>query len=135
LPALRPEEERYAADLWRIHREVASSAVAMSFAGIAYKTEINDLRVFERQVERLARQFREAEERARQVAPPATLQGLHTKYADAVARYSRAAEEMLKFVDDAEPRHLSDAHDLSLSASEDVLRVGDVLWPSQYKPH
>jgi hypothetical protein len=107
----------------------------MSFAGIAFKTEIHDVREFERRLERLAGQFRAAEEHARHVAPPSSMAGLHLKYAEAVTRYSRAAEEMLKFVDDAEPRHLSDAHDLSLSASEDMLRVGDILWPAQYKPH
>jgi hypothetical protein len=135
LPALKPDEERYAADLWSIHREVTSSAVAMSFAGIAFKTEINDVREFERQIVRLAAQFRSAGERARQMTPPAAMQDLHVKYADAVTRYSRAAEEMLQYVNDAEPRHLSDAHDLSISASEDLLRIGDILWPGQYKPH
>jgi uncharacterized protein with PhoU and TrkA domain len=135
LPALKPDEERYAADLWSIHREVTSSAVAMSFAGIAFKTEINDVREFERRIERLATHFRVAEERARQVAPPPTMQDLHVKYADAVTRYSRAAEEMLQYVNDAELRHLTNAHDLSISASEDMLRIGDILWPGQYKPH
>ena len=27
------------------------------------------------------------------------------------------------------------AHGLDMKASEDVLRVGEVLWPGQYKPH
>jgi uncharacterized protein with PhoU and TrkA domain len=135
LPALKPEEERYAADLWNIHREVTSAAVAMSFAGIAFKTEINEVREFERQIERLATQFQDASERARQVAPPATMQDLHVKYGDAVTRYSKAAQEMLQYVNDSEPRHLSNAHDLSISASEDMLRIGDILWPGQYKPH
>ena len=33
------------------------------------------------------------------------------------------------------PQHFADAHRLDLKASEDVLRVGEVLWPGQYKPH
>jgi hypothetical protein len=40
--ALTAEEERYAASLWEIHREVTPSAVAMSFAGIVYETETHD---------------------------------------------------------------------------------------------
>jgi len=34
-----PEEESYAAALWEIQRQVTLSAVAMSFAGIAYETD------------------------------------------------------------------------------------------------
>ena len=42
LPALTAEEERYAAGLWAVHREAVRSAVAMSFAGITYKTDDRD---------------------------------------------------------------------------------------------
>jgi hypothetical protein len=37
--ALSPEEESYAAAVWEIQRQVTLSAVAMSFAGIAYETD------------------------------------------------------------------------------------------------
>lgn len=135
LPALTPDEERYAVALWEIHRDVTTSAVAMSFAGIAFKTEASDARTFEQRIERLATLFQEAEERARHVAVPTTMVDVHARYASAVSRYSEAAQEMLKFAQDSEPRHLSNAHEISISASEDMLRIGDVLWPGQYKPH
>ena len=32
-------------------------------------------------------------------------------------------------------QHLGDAHRMDVQASEDMLRVGEVLWPGQYKPH
>ena len=134
-PALTPDEERYAAVLWEIHREVTSSAVAMSFAGIALKTEISDTREFERRLEKLVPVFREAEERARQVTVPPKMQDIHIRYAGALGRYAQAAEEMLKFAQDGEPQHLSEAHDISIRTSEDMLRVGDILWPGHYKPH
>src|ERR1700716_4234929 len=38
-PALTADEERFATALWAVHREATRSAVAMSFAGIAYQTE------------------------------------------------------------------------------------------------
>ena len=135
LPALTPDEERYAAVLWDIHRDVTSSAVAMSFAGIALKTNTSDAREFEKRIGKLAPVFREAEERTRRVTVPPKMQDVHSSYAGAVGRYSQAAEEMLKFVQDGEPLHLSKAHDISIGASEDILRVGDVLWPGHYKPH
>ena len=43
-PALTGDEERFATDLWVVHREATRSAVAMSFAGIAYHTEERDQR-------------------------------------------------------------------------------------------
>jgi hypothetical protein len=42
---------------------------------------------------------------------------------------------MLEFVKDGERRHLIDAHGMGVAASEEILRVGEVLWPGQYKPH
>jgi hypothetical protein len=135
LPALTPDEERYAVALWEIHRDVTTSAVAMSFAGIAFKTEASDARTFEQRIERLATVFEESEERARHVVVPTTMAEVHARYANALSRYSVAAQEMLKFTQDGEPRHLSNAHEISISASEDMLRVGDVLWPGHYKPH
>ena len=134
-PAMTPDEERYAAVLWEIHREVTSSAVAMSFAGIVLKTDTSDAREFERRVGKLAPVFREAEERTRRMTVPPTMREVHSRYAGAVGQYSQAAEEMLKFAQDGEPQHLSKAHDTSIAASEDMLRVGDILWPGHYKPH
>jgi hypothetical protein len=42
---------------------------------------------------------------------------------------------MLKFTEDGDSRHLGEAHRMDVRASEDMLRVGEVLWPGQYKPH
>jgi hypothetical protein len=41
----------------------------------------------------------------------------------------------LTFTMDGDVRHLGDAHQMGMSASENLLRVGEVLWPGQYKPH
>jgi hypothetical protein len=42
---------------------------------------------------------------------------------------------MLKFTEDGDSQHLGEAHRMDARASEDMLRVGEVLWPGQYKPH
>jgi hypothetical protein len=67
-------------------------------------------------------------------APP-SLSGTLGRYIGAMALYANAADEMLKFTEDADLRRLDEAHRMDVKASQDVLRVGEVLWPGQYKPH
>ena len=134
-PALTADEERFATSLWTLHREATRSAVAMSFAGIAYQTDDRDARALARKIEPLAKFFRDAETQVRTMSTPPSLERVHEQYADAMALYANAAAEMLKFTDDGDSQHLSEAHRMDVRASEDLLRVGDVLWPGQYRPH
>lgn len=133
--ALTAAEDRYAAALWEVHREVTPSAVAMSFAGIAYKTDVADADELARRIAPLARFFTEAEARVRSLAVPESLSKVHRQYAEAMALYAHASGAMLQFARDGQDRHLLDAHRMGLTASENLLRVGEVLWPGQYKPH
>jgi hypothetical protein len=135
LPALTADEERFATALWAVHREATRSAVAMSFAGIAYQTENQDARRLARRIEPLAKFFHDAEMQVRAMSPPPSMSGMHGQYIDAMALYANAAAEMLKFTEDGDSPRLDVAHRLDVRASEDLLRVGEVLWPGQYKPH
>ena len=135
LPALTADEERFATDLWAVHREATRSAVAMSFAGIAYQTEERDARALARKIEPLAKFFHDAELQVRAMSAPPSLSGTLGRYIGAMALYANAADEMLKFTEDADLRRLDEAHRMDVRASQDVLRVGEVLWPGQYKPH
>ena len=56
-------------------------------------------------------------------------------YSDAVRLYQQSAAEMLRVVGDGRDEHLVAAHPLSMEASEKLLKVGDILWPSEYKPN
>jgi hypothetical protein len=134
-PALTADEERFAATLWGVHREATRSAVAMSFAGITYETEGRDPRALAAKIAPLAKLFQDAEARVRTMSVPASLARTHSRYVEAVALYAKAAHEMLKFTEDGDMQHLAAAHEMDVSASEDMLRVGEVLWPGQYKPH
>lgn len=134
-PALTADEERFATALWAIHREATRSAVAMSFAGIAYQTETRDAHALARRIEPLAKFFRDAEIQVRTMSPPPSLSEIHGQYVEAMALYANAAAEMLKFTEDGDSQRLDVAHGLDVRGSEDVLRVGEVLWPGQYKPH
>jgi len=134
-PALTADEERFATALWAVHREATRSAVAMSFAGITYQTEGRDARALARKIEPLAKFFQDAEMRVRTMSPPPPLSNMHEQYVDAMALYANAAAEMLKFTEDGDSQRLDEAHRMDVRASEDMLRVGEVLWPGQYKPH
>ena len=133
--ALSPEEESYAAALWEIQRQVTVSAVAMSYAGIAYEIDNHDVHVLEQKIEPVAKFFVEAEPRVRSLTVPPSLSKVHDEYLEAVVLYRKASDEMLAFTKDGERQHLVDAQGMGVAASEDLLRAGEVLWPGQYKPH
>jgi hypothetical protein len=133
--ALSPEEESYAAALWEIQRQVTVSAVAMSFAGIAYETDNHDARLLEQKIEPVAKFFSESEPRVRGLTVPPSLSKVHGHYLEAMVLYRKASDEMLAFTKDGERQHLVDAQGMGVAASEDILRAGEVLWPGQYKPH
>jgi hypothetical protein len=135
LPALTADEERFATALWAVHREATRSAVALSFAGIAYQAEDRDARALARKIEPLAKFFHDAEIQVRAMSAPPSLSRTQVQYVDAMALYASAAAEMLKFTEDGDSQRLGVAHGMDVRASEDMLRVGEVLWPGQYKPH
>src|ERR1700733_8896155 len=124
-----PEEESYAFSLWEIHREVTLSAVAMSFAGIAYETETHDASQLEQKIEPIAEFFSNAERRVRSLAVPQSLSKVQGQYIEAMALYHKACDEMLEFTKDGARQHLIDAQGMGFTASEDILRAGEVLWP------
>jgi hypothetical protein len=134
-PALTADEERFATALWAVHREATRLAVAMSFAGITYQTEGRDARALARKIEPMAKFFHDAEMQVRTMSTPPSLSRTQGQYVDAMALFANAAAEILKFTEDGDPQRLDDAHRMDVRASEDMLRVGEVLWPGQYKPH
>jgi hypothetical protein len=133
--ALSAEEEAYAVALWPIHREVKVAALGLSFAGIAYKTDGQNPDRLEAEVEPLAEGFKGARAEALALEVPASLRELHERYLGALAGYENAADEMIRAAQDGRDQHLIQAQGMSLRAAEDTLRVGEVLWPGEYKPH
>jgi hypothetical protein len=133
--ALTGEEQDYAAALWPIHSEVKLSAVAMSFAGIAYKLGEQNGPTLEARVQPLADSFGAAMMRARALRVPPSMVPLHERYLAALAQYENAAAEMVSATRDGKDAHLLAGQQMSLRATEDILRIGDVLWPGEYKPH
>jgi hypothetical protein len=107
----------------------------MSFAGIVYETETHDARQLGQKIEPIAKFFGDAERRVGGMAVPASLSKVHGQYLEAMVLYRKASDEMIVFTKDGERQHLIDAQGMGITAAEDLLRAGEVLWPGQYKPH
>ena len=133
--ALSGAEQDYAAALWPIHSEVKLAAVEMSFAGIAYKMGDQNAQGLEAKLKPLADKLETAMTRARALAVPPSMIEVQDRYLGALARYEQAAAEMISAAHDGKDEHLVAGQQLSLHATEDILRVGDVLWPGEYRPN
>ena len=134
-PALSAEEESYAVALWPVHEQIKTSAVQMTFAGLSYKLGDIDRMAVKDRVLPLTKVFRDARSQASQLKVPASLQKQHELYLGALKLYEDASVEMVKIARDGRDEHLMNAQRMSYAASEDSLRVGDALWPGEYKPN
>ena len=135
-PALSAAEERYAMDLWQIHEPVRTAAVRMSFAGISYKLGEIDKAEFKKRVLALTEIYRNASTKIRSVQAPASLEALHAEYVGALQAYQDASIEMAKAVKPGGGNeNLIKAQAMSEQASNTLLKVGEMLWPGEYKPN
>jgi hypothetical protein len=128
-------EEGFAASLWPIHNEVKLAAVRMTFAGLDFKTNDPDPEKLVVTVEQLRAQFQQAAERVRELDVPASMLALQERYLEAVAAYAAASDGMIRGARSGDESLLLGAQSRSMAASEDMLRVGEVLWPGEHKPH
>jgi hypothetical protein len=134
-PALSPEEENYAAALWRIHSQAKNGAVQMTFAGLSYKLGEIDRTAMKDRVAPLTKVFRDARAEASRLKAPPSLEKQHEQFIGALKRYEDASVEMVKIARDGKDQHLIEAQKMSYAADEDTLRVGDALWPGEYRPN
>ena len=134
-PPLTAAEEEYALALWPIHNDVKASALKMTLGGLSYKIGELDRAGLKLRIDQSTETYRSAARRIAALTPPASLTRAHTMYGDAVRRYQQSAAEMLRVTDDGRVEHLVAAQPLSMEASETLLKVGDILWPSEYKPN
>jgi hypothetical protein len=134
-PAMTAAEEAYAHGLWPVHAQVKQDAVKMTFAGLAYKMgDIKRAGVKDR-VAQLTPKFDAALTEINKLQPPASMRELHTEYVEAIRLYRDASVIMVKVAADGRDAHLVDAQERSEKASGITLKVGDTLWPGEYKPN
>ena len=134
-PPLTAAEEDYALALWPIHNEVKVSALKMTLGGLSYKLGDVDRAELGARVQGSAETYRRAAKQIAALTPPASLAQAHATYMEAVRLYQKSAAEMLLVLTDGRDEHLVAAQPLSMEASEKLLKVGDVLWPNEYKPN
>jgi hypothetical protein len=134
-PAMTAAEEAYAHALWPVHAQVKQDAVKMTFAGLAYKMgDIKRAAVKDR-VALLTPKFDSALAEINKLQPPASMRELHTDYVEAIKLYRDASVIMIKVATDGRDVHLVEAQERSERASTLTLKVGDTLWPGEYKPN
>ncbi len=134
--ALTADEEAYAAALWPIHSEIVeTSAVVMSFAGISYMTDHHDPHKLAETAANLRETLATADSRTRALRVPATMNKVQDQYLEAITLLRSASAEMVKVEADRDVEHLLAAQKMSYVASEDLLKVADVLWPGEHKPN
>ena len=134
-PAVTGEEEAYARALWPIHAQVKQDAVKMTFAGLAYKMGDIKQRDVTARVAPLTPAFDAAAAALGQLRPPTSLVTLHSDYLQAIKLYREASLTMVRFAADGREAHLIDAQVMSERASELTLKVGETLWPGEFKPN
>ena len=133
--AITPEEETYARELWPIHAQVKQDAVKMTFAGLAYKMGDIKREAVKERVAPLTPIFESAVAAVDTLQPPASMRALHGEYLEAVRLYRDASVEMIKVAVDGRDVHLVEAQKKSSRASDLTLKVGDTLWPGEFKPN
>ena len=134
-PAFTPEEETYAAGLWPIHSEVKDQAVKMTFAGLSFKLKESDAATFKQKLLPLQGAFDQISVRLEAVHAPPSMAQHHQSYVTAMSLYRQAVAEMLKAADDGADQHLLNAQEKTRDAGQLLLKVGNTLWPTEYKPN
>jgi hypothetical protein len=118
-----------------VHEIVKTNAARMAFAGLYYKTGDIDRDEVKKRVAPLTDLYRKAGNQARDIGVPASMRATHDRYLQALALYEQASVEMVRVADDGKDEHLLLAQDKSEKASTAVLKVGEELWPGEYKPN
>ena len=134
-PAVTAEEETYARALWPIHAQVKEDAVRMIFAGIAFKMGDIKRDAVKQRVAPLTAVFDAALVALDKIQPPASMKELHGEYKEAIKLYRDASVTMARVAVDGKDAHLVEAQAMSEKASGLTLKVGDMLWPGEFKPN
>ena len=133
--ALTAEEEVYAESLWTVHSATKVWAIDLDFAASFTRPRRRTPANCGRRCRRFPPSLLRLNREARAIAVPSAMRAVHEKYLGAIQLYENAAAEMLEAARDGDDRRLLVAQGMSQHAAEEMLRVGDVLWPGEYKPN
>jgi hypothetical protein len=135
-PPLTADEEAFAEALWPLHQEVVeASASRLSSAGLAFAIDDHDAHKLAAKVVPLRTVFHDTREKLTAIAAPPSLQGVRDRYLTLLSLYEQSATEMLEVERDGDEGHLMNAQIKSGHAAEELVKVGDILWPGEHKPN
>jgi hypothetical protein len=135
-PPLTAAEEAFAAALWPWHQEIVEpSAGRLSSAGLAFAIDDHDAHRLTAKLTPLRQVFHDTRIKVAALSVPPSLQAAHDRYVDLLGLYEQSATEMLEVARDGDEGHLIDAQIKSEHAAEELVRVGDILWPGEHKPN
>lgn len=135
-PPLTPEEEAFAEALWPLHQEVVeASAGRLASAGMSFAADDHDAHRLAEKVTPLRQTFHETREKVAMIAAPPSMQSVRDRYVALLLLYEQSATEMLEVARDGDEGHLINAEAKSQRAAEELVKVGDILWPGEHKPN
>jgi hypothetical protein len=135
-PPLTTEEEVFAEALWPLHQEmVEASAGRLASAGLAFVIDDHDAHRLAAKLIPLRQVFHETREKVAMISAPASMQHVRDRYVALLGLYEQSAAEMLEVARDGDEGHLIDAQLKSEHAAEELVKVGDILWPGEHKPN
>jgi len=139
VPAPRPltaDEEAFAEALWPLHQEmVEPSAGRLASAGMMFAADDHDANRLAAKLTPLRQVFHDTREKVAAISAPASMQPVLDRYVALLVLYEQSATEMLEVARDGDEGHLINAQQKSEHAAQELMKVGDILWPGEHKPN
>jgi hypothetical protein len=139
VPAPRPltaEEEAFAEALWPLHQEmVEPSAGRLASAGMMFAVDDHDANRLAAKLIPIRQVFHDTREKVAAISAPASMQPVLDRYVALLVLYEQSATEMLEVARDGDEGHLINAQHKSEHAAQELMKVGDILWPGEHKPN
>jgi hypothetical protein len=135
-PPMTADEEAFAAALWPLHQEVVEpSAGRLTYAGLGYVIDDHDPQRLATKLTALRAVFHDTRDKVAIIPVPSSLQSVRDRYEDMLSLYEQSTVEMMEVTRDGNQEHLVDAQTKSEQAVEELVKIGDILWPGEHKPN
>jgi hypothetical protein len=136
LPPLTAEEEAFAEALWPLHQEVVeASAGRLTSAGMMFAVDDHDANRLVAKLTPLRQTFHDTQPKVAAMPAPSSLQPVRDRYVALLALYEQSAVEMMEVARDGDEGHLVNAQIKSEHAAQELVKIGDILWPGEHKPN
>lgn len=136
LPPLTAEEEAFAEALWPLHQGVVeASAGRLTSAGMTFVVDDHDGKSLVAKLTPLRQIFVDTQKQVAAIPVPSSMQPVRERYVALLVLYEQSATEMMEVARDGDEGHLINAQSKSERAAQELVKVGDILWPGEHKPN